>query len=88
MFFVYVLNSLKDNNFYIGMTENVEKRLLRHNQGKVHSTKFRRPFQLLHTEEYSNRIQARRREKFLKSGPGHRELNELLKEKRVPTSSR
>jgi putative endonuclease len=70
------------------MTENVEARLIRHNQGKVPSTKNRRPLQLLHTEEYPDRKQARKREKFLKSGPGHRELYELLKSRRAPTSSR
>ena len=87
MFFVYVLKSLKDNKLYIGMTENVEARLIRHNQGKVPSTKYRRPLQLLHTEEYPNRQQARKREKFLKSGPGHRELYKLLTKGRVPTTS-
>ncbi len=87
MFFVYVLKSLKDNNLYIGMTEDVEKRLIRHNQGKVPSTKNRRPFQLLLTEECPNRQQARKREKFLKSGPGHYELNSLLTKRRVPTLS-
>ena len=87
MFFVYVLESLKDKKLYIGMTENVELRLLRHNQGKVPSTKYRRPLLLLHTEEYPDRKQARKREKFLKSGPGHRELYELLELRRVPTLS-
>jgi putative endonuclease len=88
MFFVYVLKSLKDGDLYIGMSEDVEARLIRHNQGKVPSTKYRRPFQLLHTEEYPDRQQARKREKFLKSGPGHRELYKLMATRRVPTSSR
>ena len=86
MFFMYVLKSLRDENLYIGLTENVEARLIRHNQGKVPSTKYRRPLQLIYTEECPDRKQARKREKFLKSGPGHQEIKKIL-EGRVPTSS-
>ena len=85
---VYVLRSLKDGKLYIGMTENLESRLKRHEQGKVPSTRHRRPLQLLHTETLENRLQARKREKYLKSGPGHLELSKILYESRVPISSR
>jgi len=76
--FVYVLRSLKDAEFYIGMTSEIEQRLQRHNAGKVLSTRHRRPFVFLYAETFSSRIEASKREKFLKSGPGHRELNEIL----------
>jgi putative endonuclease len=88
MFIVYILRSLKDNNLYIGMTKNISERLSRHEKGSVPSTRNRRCLVLLHTEEYPDRLQARKREKYLKSGPGHRELKKLLAEGRVPTSSR
>jgi putative endonuclease len=88
MFIVYILRSLKDNNLYIGMTKNISERLSRHEKGRIPSTRNRRPLALVHTEEYSDRLQARKREKYLKSGPGHRELTQLLLERRVPTSSR
>ncbi len=87
MILVYVLRSLKDNDPYIGITENVEARLKRHKSGGVPSTKHRRPLILLYTEVYPERWQARKREKFLKSGPGHQELRKLLAERRVPTVS-
>jgi putative endonuclease len=87
MFFVYVLKSLKDSKLYIGMTENVEARLIRHNQGKVPSTKYRRPFQLLHSEKYLTREEARKRERYLKSGLGHKELSKVLSQGRAPTMS-
>ena len=87
MFIVYILRSLKDNNLYIGMTKNISERLGRHEKGRVPSTRNRRPLVLLHTEEYLDRLQARKREKYLKSGPGHRELTQLLLERRVPTLS-
>jgi putative endonuclease len=75
---VYVLRSLKDSRLYIGITEDVGKRLRKHNAGGVPSTKSRRPMELVYQEECLDRLEARRREKFLKSGPGHRFLEERV----------
>ena len=69
------------------MTKNIAERLSRHEKGRVPSTINRRPLSLLYTEEYSDRLQARKREKYLKSGPGHRELTQIFLERRVPTLS-
>jgi putative endonuclease len=77
MYFVYVLRSLKDGRLYIGMTEDVPSRLKRHSEGKVTSTRHRRPLVLVYTESYNSRAEARRREKFLKSGPGHAFLRSI-----------
>jgi len=60
MFYAYVLRSLKENNLYIGMTENISERLNRHNSGKVPWTKNRRPLIMLYTEGYPDRLQARK----------------------------
>jgi len=59
MFFVYVLQSLKDGKLYIGHTGNVLKRLARHNSGQVQSTKSRRPFKLIGYKAYKSRNEAR-----------------------------
>lgn len=64
--FVYVIRSEADGRFYVGMTENLERRLNEHNNGKTKSTKGYRPWILVH----SDRITARKREKYLKSGVG------------------
>jgi len=68
--YVYILISLKDNNYYTGYTSNLNKRLMLHNDGKVVSTKNRRPLKLLYWEGCLNREDATRREKYLKSGNG------------------
>ena len=78
MFFVYILLSKTDKKFYIGFTENINSRLLAHNSGKVISTKHRRPFELIYYEAYCNRKDAEGREKFLKSGSGHRFIKKQL----------
>ncbi|MGB2697508.1 MAG: GIY-YIG nuclease family protein [Candidatus Zixiibacteriota bacterium] len=75
----YVLLSEKDNHFYIGMTSCLQKRVYQHNVGKVKSTKARRPFKLFYYEEYQDKTEARKREIFLKSGPGRLFLQRKLK---------
>ena len=67
MFFVYILYSLKDKKLYVGQTNNLKKRLFEHNIGKVKSTKSRTPFIVLYKETFTNRYDAMKREKFLKS---------------------
>ena len=78
MYFVYALQSLKDNHLYVGISENVEKRLHAHNRGHVKSTKPRRPFKIIYVEEVSDRKAARNREKQLKSGCGREFLKNIM----------
>ncbi|MFB6212900.1 MAG: GIY-YIG nuclease family protein [Candidatus Magasanikbacteria bacterium] len=78
MYYVYVLHSLKDGNLYIGFSENLEKRIESHRKGEVESTKDRRPLRFVYYECYVNRKDAKGREKFLKSGSGHRFLYKQL----------
>jgi len=74
MYYVYVLKSKKDNNLYIGCTENIEKRLDYHNSGKVKSTKHRIPFEILFYETYDDKYQAFNMERYYKTAKGKREL--------------
>ncbi|MBI5733830.1 MAG: GIY-YIG nuclease family protein [Candidatus Kerfeldbacteria bacterium] len=66
MYYLYVLLGSKKNWHYIGSTDNVERRLLEHNKGKVKSTKPHRPLKIIYTETYSSRTLARKKESFLK----------------------
>ncbi|HPG12199.1 MAG TPA: GIY-YIG nuclease family protein [Chitinophagaceae bacterium] len=70
MFFVYVIRSDADGRFYVGMTQSVNNRLNQHNKGRVFSTKGYLPWQLFFVESFTNRPDARKREKYLKSGIG------------------
>ncbi len=79
MYFTYVLRSQKDGMLYIGYTENLDKRILEHNSGKVKSTKYRIPFELVYFEACRNQNDALHREKYLKSTYGHRYLMNRLK---------
>jgi putative endonuclease len=72
MFFVYIIYSESNDSYYIGMTENIESRLAAHNKKEVKSTKSFAPWKLVHREEYLTRLEARIREKYLKSAAGRR----------------
>lgn len=76
-YFVYFLLSLKNNDLYVGSTEDIKKRVTLHNAGKVKSTRAYRPWKLVGLEEYSSRSEAVQRERFLKSG----QQKEILKKK-------
>ena len=61
-FHVYLLRSRKDHGFYIGQTQDLAKRLAQHNAGQVMSTRGRIPLDLVGSEEYKTRDEARFRE--------------------------
>ncbi|MCK4793454.1 MAG: GIY-YIG nuclease family protein [Desulfobacteraceae bacterium] len=79
MVYICVLKSLKDGKWYTGLTENLSQRIREHNEGKVFSTKLRRPLVLIYYEACLSKSDAKRREKYLKSGMGKRYLKNRLK---------
>ena len=78
-FFVYILKSQKDQNFYTGYTENLKIRLSQHNNGEVESTRKRRPLLLVYFEGCKNQKDAIHREKYLKTSWGKRFIKNRLK---------
>ena len=50
MYYTYVLQSMKDTNFYMGFTQNLKLRFEQHNKGLIESTKNRKPFNLIYYE--------------------------------------
>ena len=78
MYYVYILLSLKDNNLYTGFTRDLRKRIEYHNAGKSIATKGRLPVKLIYYESYCNEKDARKREKFLKSGRGREIIKKQL----------
>lgn len=80
MYYVYALLSEKDNNFYIGYTENINQRLDEHNAGKNVSTKLRRPLSLIYCEGHTSKSDALRRERYFKTTKGKATLKQILKD--------
>lgn len=78
MHYVYLLK-LKDNTIYTGRSDNLRRRIAEHRQGKVDSTKNKLPEVLMYYEAYANKKDAVRRELYLKTGDGRREIRKQLK---------
>jgi putative endonuclease len=76
MFFTYILKSQKDDRFYYGSTNDLQKRLSAHNKGEARATKGRRPLILHYYESFETRSEAFRREHFFKSIDGYLWLKE------------
>ena len=74
---VYAISSVGRNYIYVGLTSNLEERINRHNKGYEKTTKPYAPFRLIYSEECSNREEARKREKYWKSGIGKEKLRAL-----------
>lgn len=79
MWYVYVLQSEKDNKWYTGYSDNLKRRFTEHNKGLVFSTRKRRPFKLIYYEACLNEDDAKMREIYLKTGMGKRYIKNRLK---------
>ena len=78
-YYVYVLRSWADRQFYVGLTRNLPARVQAHNLGRVSSTKARVPFELVYWEGSLNVHDAAQREKYLKTAWGKRYLKGRLR---------
>jgi len=70
MWYVYILKSQKDNDLYIGSTNDLQRRVSQHNSAEVNSTKHRVPFTLEAYIAVKNKIKAIELEQYLKTGSG------------------
>lgn len=73
LFWVYVLKC-KDESFYIGQTDNIQRRFDEHQKGEVPWTKSRLPAEIIFLEECNSRGNAIKREQDLKTGFGRKWL--------------
>ena len=65
-YLTYILQSLIDNSFYIGVTENLEIRLSEHNDGISKYTAKKKPWKIVYYKKFNTLSEARKRETFLK----------------------
>lgn len=80
MYYIYVLQSEKDNNFYVGYTANLKEQIKEHNKGRVESTKKRIPLKIIYYEACLEKQDALKREKYLKSNYGKRYIKNRFRE--------
>lgn len=76
---VYALYSPDHDKIYVGETSDVDDRFRSHNELATKGWTVRyRPWVILYTEECTDRVNARKREKQLKSGSDREFLRSLL----------
>ncbi len=77
-YYVYVIRS-KERFLYKGMTDNLERRLVEHNNKELSFwTKRGTEWKLIYKEEFDNKTEALKREKWLKTGIGREYLKKIL----------
>ena len=79
MYYVYVLESAADRQFYTGSTPNLKRRYKQHRDGQVRSTKGRRLLKPAYYEACLARDDAICRERYLKTRMGKRYLRNRLR---------
>jgi putative endonuclease len=81
MCFLYLLeNKGKGNSLYVGVTDNLPRRLEGHNLGRNKSTKAKRPLRLIYFEAYKTRSEAMKREYYFKRDYGGVRLKKEIAE--------
>jgi putative endonuclease len=80
MYTAYVLQSSKNNKYYIGSTDNIDKRVIKHNKGYSRYTKGKGPFNLVYKENFQTRSEAKKREYHLKSLKSRIAIENLIKQ--------
>jgi putative endonuclease len=65
-YFVCIIQSLKDNSYYKGYSENPARRLVQHNNAESNYTSAKMPWQLVHVESFHSKKEALIKEKALK----------------------
>jgi predicted GIY-YIG superfamily endonuclease len=80
MAYIYILESLKTGQYYIGCTLNYKNRIKEHNKGLSSSTKSLSPFVLKLVQEYKTLSEARKIELKLKKLKRKDYLNKIIKD--------
>ncbi|MBI1939385.1 MAG: GIY-YIG nuclease family protein [Ignavibacteriales bacterium] len=78
MYFVYVLQSITSKKYYIGQTDNLERRFQQHNSGYSKSTKSGVPWELVYHKEFESRSEAYQFEQKIKRMKSAKFIEELI----------
>ncbi len=76
--FLYILQSETSGKFYVGSTDDLDRRLSEHARGHTPSTRGRGPWKLVYKEEFATLLEARRRELEIKRWKSSRMIRALI----------
>ncbi|QQS18079.1 GIY-YIG nuclease family protein [Candidatus Saccharibacteria bacterium] len=78
MFYVYIIQSVHFSRYYVGHSDDLNRRLHQHNSGYTRSTKPYLPWKIVYTEICLTKQEAYRREMQIKSYKGGRAFKSLV----------
>ena len=78
MWYVYIIHSSKIDRYYVGITENLNTRLERHNSGWGRYTKRGIPWVMRYSEKYPTKTDALKREREIKKYKSRKYIEKLL----------
>jgi putative endonuclease len=79
---VYILYSKLKDRYYVGYSKDVNLRLEKHNLGATVSTRPSRPWILVYKEDFANKSDAIRREKYIKKQKSKIFIENLIRYKK------
>jgi len=85
MFFLYILKSQKNGKFYIGSTNDLNRRLNEHNTGKTKSLIYLRPLEIVFFKEFENGRDARQMERKLKKFKNKNIIEKIIADQKLIT---
>jgi putative endonuclease len=78
MWKVYIIYSEKIDRYYTGITDDIEWRLERHNQGWGRYTKRGIPWKVVYTEDFATKSDALKREREIKNRKSRNYIENLI----------
>ncbi|MBT3538570.1 GIY-YIG nuclease family protein [Candidatus Parcubacteria bacterium] len=81
--YIYILQSLKNNKYYIGSTNDVGRRIDEHNAGRTKSIKYLIPWQLRFVQKYPTIKQACQVEYKLKKLKSRKIIKQIIVDKKI-----
>ena len=78
MYYLYILQSEKTGRYYVGASNNVQRRLIEHNSGVVKSTAPYSPWIIKRVEAFPNTELAYQRERFIKAKKSRKIIEKII----------
>jgi len=82
-YYTYILYSKKTNRFYVGHTNDLDRRMKYHNSGYNTSTKSGVPWEIVYVEEYKSKQEAFHREQEIKKKKSRKYIEGLISHSQI-----
>ena len=78
---MYILRSKSKGSYYVGQTDDLERRIEEHNNWEEKATRLGCPWEIVYTEAFATRSQAVRREREIKGRKKRAYIERLISER-------